>query len=966
MEHKSHKSKKRKGGDTLNAGSFKKALVSPLPHVGGPAGVFGNGDGLAELDLLGGIQSADDDSASSDEENHAQAAKSSPPKRILAQASFVHTAASSTSGEPSKSSMATMADLLASAGDNNERHNTSSVSDDVIKMQQQLQQQIPLDPETNTRLREQIMESMTGIPTMQMIIEQNLASNSTTNANTNNSAIADTHSSVPDASTMLMSLSHDPSILATMKPAEHTEPTSSSSKSSKKKSKSKNTTTATASASSKPKISAVPQRSLEDQLAADMGSDNPLHTKWLMATALKEKGIAYRTGTFSSHEDELIRQTISDYVSRHNMAEDAINRWFENGNGRGRFEKNDLKALWVEIAVRLQTRPLLNIYLHVRRMFHPQNNVGTWSKEDDKKLIELYAKHKGQWTTIGTELGRMADSCRDRYRNHLKDQSTMVTGPWQPHEDEKLLSIMQDLALAQGKASILDSNPMWTLISERMEGTRTRHQCRHRYSQTLQPRLERGEWTGPSSAAAAAAAAVAANASTAAEAVKQHQHTIQLQNDLGLGLVQNHDQSKNSADQDVLILAAALHGAMPNSDNNSNSDSMMWTQAMTTNMGQGDGHPSSGDITLGAGEGNFNDHFTASIAAAGIPIPTMVPRAPKGPIRRRGGLQQQLDVLHMILESGVTDHTEIQWTDIAQKLRNKVQESNAIQLAKIIQTQDQLHSKKNHLEDGDSTAVAAAAAAAAMAAAVSAAQAEAVASLQRVPASNQIARTFMSSRCKTDGYRQMTLKQVVGLMIQDVERRIQHRRGGSSSALANNSGDKNESGEDDSARTSSRPAVMIQQQEINDAAQQAAIAALSAHFPELQQQEDMALGHHHHHASSSSTALSSAPTDADSSTRETSTSSPGQQKHSQKQHKQELLQQQHDRALAEKMLNVAFTNSDLAGSRPLLGGSASSGSRRSQSKATRRVLSALKSSEFVSDSSESSSSGSSSSSDESE
>jgi len=60
-------------------------------------------------------------------------------------------------------------------------------------------------------------------------------------------------------------------------------------------------------------------------------------------------GIPYKTGTFSSHEDELIRQTIKDYVARNNMPEDAIQRWFENGNGRGRFEKNDLKALWVEI-----------------------------------------------------------------------------------------------------------------------------------------------------------------------------------------------------------------------------------------------------------------------------------------------------------------------------------------------------------------------------------------------------------------------------------------------------------------------------------------------------------------------------------------------------------------------------------------------------------------------------------------
>ncbi|KAF9956445.1 hypothetical protein BGZ70_009875 [Mortierella alpina] len=62
-------------------------------------------------------------------------------------------------------------------------------------------------------------------------------------------------------------------------------------------------------------------------------------------------GIAYRTGTFSSQEDQLIRQTIRDYVARHNMAEDAIKRWSENGNGRGRPEKNDLKALWVEIEV---------------------------------------------------------------------------------------------------------------------------------------------------------------------------------------------------------------------------------------------------------------------------------------------------------------------------------------------------------------------------------------------------------------------------------------------------------------------------------------------------------------------------------------------------------------------------------------------------------------------------------------
>src|SRR5689334_11848160 len=100
-------------------------------------------------------------------------------------------------------------------------------------------------------------------------------------------------------------------------------------------------------------------------------------------------------------------------------------------------------------------------------MFHPQNNIGQWTKEDDEKLVALYQKHKGQWTVIGQELGRMADSCRDRYRNHLKDQDTMKSGTWAPEEDEKLLSIMQELAAQQGKASILESTHMWTLISEK-------------------------------------------------------------------------------------------------------------------------------------------------------------------------------------------------------------------------------------------------------------------------------------------------------------------------------------------------------------------------------------------------------------------------------------------------------------------------------------------------------------------
>ena len=583
-------------------------------------------------------------------------------------------------------------------------------------------------------------------------------------------------------------------------------------------------------------------------------------------------------------------------------------------------------------------------------MFHPQNNVGAWSKEDDKKLIELYGKYRGQWTTIGNELGRMADSCRDRYRNHLKDQSTMVTGPWQPHEDEKLLTIMQELALQQGKANILDSSPMWTLISERMEGTRTRHQCRHRYSQTLQPRLERGEWTAPSSAAAAAAAAVAANAAAADEA---KQVSLHVPDSLGLGTNSDHNAGKGPA-TDVLMLAAALQGVLPNNGNNN----MLWSQPMSTDM-QGISHSnmSSNGDNHGSGEihhaeENHDDYAPAY--ADNIPMPSIVPKAPKGPIRRRSGLQQQLDVLRMIQEDAYTDHTDIKWADIAQRLRDRVEEANEIQLARIIQSHQKLDiQKQQHLgQHGTSAAIATAAASAAMAAALSAAQAEAVASLQRIPAANQIARTFMSSRCKIEGYKEMTLQQVIIPMMKDVERRIQQRRRGSSkSGSTNGSESANESGEEALSPNMARrpPSVkrptttaLLQQQEIHNAAQQAAIAALSAQFPYLhhyhQQQQHAALTQaltgtsssamhshahsDHHHAERGERDEEEEPYDEDydrtvsrssdhppySSDGHAMAPSHGHELtvEEQAQHQHELEQQQHNHDLAEQMLHLLF------------------------------------------------------------
>ncbi|CAO3574938.1 unnamed protein product [Mortierella alpina] len=882
---KKHKRKAIEDED-LNAGVFKKALVTPAQAVGSAAY---NGSSLNELDLLGGMDSGSDADSSEDE---APKNKGNRPAASGAVRGLSNIEATKVEADTASAVMANMASLFANAGHSQDGHTgahqhqqSHPMGEDVMQMQQQLQMLL--------------QESMSSASTGHQEHEQSIP--------------------IQDTTALLMNISNDPSILATVSNAQSTsslagETTTRKEKNPKKK-KSKSSDQEhhrnheSAASSSSSKVSSAPKRSLEEQMDFDMAgsSDNPLHTKWMMATALKEKGIAYRTGTFSSQEDQLIRQTIRDYVARHNMPEDAIKRWFENGNGRGRFEKNDLKALWVEIAVRLQTRPLLNIYLHVRRMFHPQNNIGQWTKEDDEKLVALYQKHKGQWTVIGQELGRMADSCRDRYRNHLKDQDTMKSGTWAPEEDEKLLSIMQELAAQQGKSSILESTHMWTLISEKMGGTRSRHQCRHRFSQTLQPRLERGEWTGPSSAAARAAASVAESVKETTAIAK---HTRPQP-----GLTHSHSSQSASftAADELRVLTEALQGAIP-----STSENLLWTQAMTTSTGNNNS------------SSNEYDELAAAIAAAAsLPNPGNIPKAPKGPIRRKGGLQQQLDVLKMIQEFGYKDHTEIKWGELAKQLRSRVEESNTAQLAKIMQQHEHLESQlelqqhQGGYSSAAASATATAAATHAMAAAVAAAQQENVQSLQKLPAANQLTRTFMSTRCKTEGYREMTLQEVVKVMILDVEQRIKRRNARYAAAAA----DVEANGAETSTSTTSVATAtgMVQQQNMNDAAQHAALAMLSAQFPAC-------------NGKKGAVAVGSPSASKDS---ETAIAS-GEAAFPHSERRRTASQQQQDHDVAERMLTTALINSELIPTRR----------RPSKAIAEAAAGSTVKSTEYLTDTSD--------------
>ncbi|GJJ69470.1 hypothetical protein EMPS_01816 [Entomortierella parvispora] len=730
MEHKKSK-RKLKTDDDLNEGSFKKALVTPSSTA------FGG-----SLDDLAMVDSASDNSDSSDDEASEQMKKSSSKK--------------------------------------------TGVSEDVVRMQQQLQRQIPLESPAvaGTGLtQEQIMASLSGLPGMEMLLQ----------GNTNN------HTS-QDATSILMSLS-DPSILATVssttgthiQPALTSHAAVASTDSNSKKSKSKkDKETKKPKGGRTPIVDHPPVRTLEEQLAYDTaGGENELHTKWLMATALKEKGIKYRTGTFSENEDQLIRQTIREYLVRNSMPADAIELWFQNGDARNNVGKEELKPLWVEIARRLETRPLLNIYLHVRRMFHPQNNIGVWTKEDDNKLVELFAKHKGQWTNIGLELGRMADSCRDRYRNNLKDRNTMVSGSWKPYEDRLMLSIMQEIALKQKKSSILESSLMWTAISEKMGGSRSRHQCRHRYNQTLQAKIERGEWKGETNLADATKAVQAAMAAAAGQVTP-------LEPTISSASSPVFDKPVDDASDAGQKILDALQGYSGTPTNYNVDDAAAFTAAIT----------SASSMSNPPEEENVFPH-------------------------RDDILQQILDATFIIQNSGETDRASIDWAPITEKLKEKHLEVMEEISTKIVKAQEVVESLVQKKEpEGEVVQTAAAAAAQAINEAATVVKHTIEGKMYPVPAPSQLQRGFYLNWTRIENHSNMQLAELLDALIKRLQHKIERKNEVDIAAQFKEDASKKQKKRAKAYKGDWSCYGLYLKRCLTDLTAQAALAALKAPFPE--------------------------------------------------------------------------------------------------------------------------------------
>ncbi|GJJ07103.1 hypothetical protein Clacol_001303 [Clathrus columnatus] len=207
-----------------------------------------------------------------------------------------------------------------------------------------------------------------------------------------------------------------------------------------------------------------------------------LATKWMSSKELKQleetQGLVFKKGKFSFTEDHALKTAIEQHRTRSGLSEqqmvDFINSKRTPEHGR----------FWTDVALAVPGRPVQAVYHHVKRTYNPLGCQGKWIPEEDAALRRAVADLGFSWTKVSQHIGRTPADCRDRWRNHVGISNKY--GKWSLEEEEELTNIIKSFTIDKGKD--LDSEVFWKAVSDKMEGRRSREQCRNKWRDDLRAR----------------------------------------------------------------------------------------------------------------------------------------------------------------------------------------------------------------------------------------------------------------------------------------------------------------------------------------------------------------------------------------------------------------------------------------------------------------------------------------------
>lgn len=181
---------------------------------------------------------------------------------------------------------------------------------------------------------------------------------------------------------------------------------------------------------------------------------------------------------FSSVENSIVENFVDGYCRLNGLTrEDICRRVWSNERTKDNF--------WELVTKVLPFRLRASVYKHVRRQYHVFDVRAKWTKEEDELLKKLTISSVPNWKKIGETMNRMPEDCRDRWRNYIKCGDNRASNKWSDEEERKLKDVVMEMITSEHTIKDKPISINWTLVSERMNGVRSRIQCRYKWNKLL-------------------------------------------------------------------------------------------------------------------------------------------------------------------------------------------------------------------------------------------------------------------------------------------------------------------------------------------------------------------------------------------------------------------------------------------------------------------------------------------------
>ncbi|CAG9460743.1 unnamed protein product [Pedinophyceae sp. YPF-701] len=211
----------------------------------------------------------------------------------------------------------------------------------------------------------------------------------------------------------------------------------------------------------------------------------------------------FKTGPYSQQEKDILRLAVKTFAQVRGLSATDPAPWLTRSQKYP--EARCCHHVFHEVLPHRRLRSLREAAI---RMFHPDNNAGAWSVEDDRRLLQLVREHGRRWNMIGGLLGRFHASCKDRFKElkpvadtpideALEDEDPKQGMNKERFSEEEIEALRRILRELVGE-DVDVPKVSWSAVSDAMvrEGhLRNARQCQRFYDYHLEQSLKAaGKW----------------------------------------------------------------------------------------------------------------------------------------------------------------------------------------------------------------------------------------------------------------------------------------------------------------------------------------------------------------------------------------------------------------------------------------------------------------------------------------